>query len=115
MYTDTIAVVVLNREKLDALLKGKWEKMKQALVKGDVEGGLGYLIPASRDLYRNVLAELGPELLTDRLSSIYGLKLDIFYGRLAECGALRDIDGVVYSYPVIFIKDADGIWKIKGF
>ena len=39
IYQDTIAIVVLNRTELDALLKSKWEGMKNALIAGDIEGG----------------------------------------------------------------------------
>ena len=38
IYQHTVAITVLNRTQLDDLLKWKWEKMKEALRNGDVEG-----------------------------------------------------------------------------
>lgn len=37
VYTDTIAIVVLNRTEIDALLKDKWELKRGALAKGKIE------------------------------------------------------------------------------
>lgn len=35
-------------------------------------------------------------------------------GRGVACGALPTESGGTYSYPVIFILDENGLWKIKG-
>ena len=114
MYTDSIAIVVLNKETIDALLKGKWEGMKGALLAGNIETALNYFVEPSKDMYRNVFIQMGNDKINSRFSSIFDLRLDILYGKLSECGALRNEDGVVFSYPVTFIKDGDGIWKMMG-
>jgi len=114
-YTDTMAITVLNRAKIDSILKKKWEGMKARLIAGDIDGALGYFVEQSRNMYKSVFQQLGSMKLNDRLTSIYELKLDILYGRLAECGALRDESGVIYSYPVTFVKGEDGTWWIAGF
>jgi len=54
LYTDTIAIVVLNQVELDALLKAKWEGMKTALVNGDIEDALTYYHGVQRDKYEAI-------------------------------------------------------------
>ena len=41
MYTDSIGMTVLNKAKIDALLKSKWSKVKSLLATKDIEGALG--------------------------------------------------------------------------
>jgi len=113
-YSDTIAITVLNRETMDALLQGKWEGMKGALMGGDIETALTYFVDASKDNYRQIFTELGSDTLNSIFSAVTELKLYTAYGRLAGCGAIRVEAGGTYSYPVTFILDENGIWKILG-
>jgi PKD repeat protein len=114
-YTASIAIVVLNKTHLELIFKGKWAVMKAALFAGNIESALNYFVEPSKDMYRNVFIQMGSDKINSRFSSIFDLSLDILYGKLSECGALRNEDGVVFSYPVTFIKDGDGIWKMMGF
>jgi len=108
------AITVLNRETMDALLQGKWEGMKGALMGGDIETALTYFVDASKDNYRQIFTELGSDTLNSIFSAVTELKLYTAYGRLAGCGAIRVEAGGTYSYPVTFILDENGIWKILG-
>jgi len=107
---------VLNKAKIDAILKGKWEGMKARLIAGDIEGALGYFVFAIRDRYREMFSQLGFNKIAAILSKNTDFKLSINYGRVAECGAIKmEDDGTQYSYPVRFVLDQNGIWKIMGF
>ena len=33
----------------------------------------------------------------------------------AECELLREIDGLFYSFPVSFVADSDGRWRLWQF
>ena len=46
---------------------------------------------------------------------IIQVKLYSLSDRFAKGGVLRQESGGVYSYPVTFILDENGIWKIMGF
>jgi hypothetical protein len=35
--------------------------------------------------------------------------------QLAECWALRQESDGTHAYPVTFVKDENGIWKIMGY
>ncbi len=113
-YTDTIAIAVLNHTAIDALLKGKWNAMKMALANRDVEGAVGYFIDRSKDRYRTIF-----EVLRDQLPVITGTFVEFsiveVYDNTAEYEVVANENGVLYSYPGVFIKDGNGIWKFKDF
>ena len=117
IYTDSIAVTVLNREKMDALLKGKWEGMKRALVDQDVEGALGYFDKKSKEKYRRIL-----QILKDNLSSIAaGMEeikmVDIKqYVAKYRISRTEDIEGQTkeITYLIYLVKNENGEWKIEG-
>ena len=113
-YTDTIAVVVLNRTDVDTLLKGKWNAMKTALANRDVEGAVGYFIDRSQDRYRTIFGAL-----RDQLPVITGTFIEFsiveVYDNIAEYEVIANENGVLHSYPGVFIKDGNGIWKFKDF
>ena len=51
IYTDTVAVLVMDEATLDALLQAKWEGMKAALSSGEIEEAVGYLTQGRREMY----------------------------------------------------------------
>ncbi len=114
-YTETTIVNVLSPIDMDALLKSKWEGMKTALVSGDIETALTYFVAASRDRYRQVFTGLGGVKINSIFSSISEIKLYTLYEQVAECGAIRIESRGTYSYPLTFVQDENGIWKIIGF
>lgn len=113
-YTDTIAVAVLNQADIDALLKGKWNAMKTALANRDVEGAVGYFIDRSKERYRTIF-----EALRDQMPVITGTFVEFnivgVYENIAEYEVVANENGVLHSYPGVFIKDGNGIWKFKDF
>ena len=113
-YSDTIAITVLNKTEIDTLLKGKWEGMKGEMASGNTESALDYFMEGNRDRYRKIFEELGDEV-NKRLSEIIDVELYTTTGRVAQCGAIRIETGGVYAYPVTFVKDENGLWKIYGF
>ncbi|TAN42406.1 MAG: transglutaminase domain-containing protein [Nitrospirae bacterium] len=114
VYTDTIAITLLNKDKINALLKGKWEKMKGALIQGDIEGALVYFMERSKERYRSLFAAL-----KDQLPMIFGTFVEFnitdIYEVIAEIEIVANEDGKLYSYPGVFIKDGNGIWKLKNY
>ncbi|MFH1674414.1 MAG: hypothetical protein ABIF87_13435 [Pseudomonadota bacterium] len=53
-YTGSIAIVVYDRDTMDALLQAKWNGMKQALFDGDIEGALEYFHEKFRAKYGEI-------------------------------------------------------------
>ena len=114
-YSDTVALSVLSKEALDTLLRGKWEGMKSKLMSGDIEGAVSYFVAGSRERYGQIFSSLDNYKINSAFSNIAEMKIHTLDGRVAECGAIRNETGGTYSYPVTFVQDENGLWKIMGF
>lgn len=114
VYQDTVALTVMDKAKIDALLKGKWEGMKGALKNKDTEEAMDYFIERSKERYRGIF-----EALKDQLPVIMETFIEFnitdVYENVAEYEIVANENGVLYSYPGLFIKDGTGIWKFKDF
>jgi hypothetical protein len=100
-YFDSIVPTVLYRAKLDALLEAKWEGMKAALMRGDVEGALGYFAESSKEAYRahfNALSDILPQIAAD----IGSVRLVKVREHFAEYDLRTVQNGTAYSYQVLF-------------
>lgn len=118
VYTDTIAVVAVNTDEIDALLQQKWSGMKTALISGDIELALEAHHEHFHDKYRAIYHALG-----DNLPTLAGQMQNISMINCIEGGAKyrirqdHDVDGQIVSitYYVYFIRDEDGLWKIEKY
>ncbi len=100
---------------MEDLLGAKWEAMRTALLGGDMETALQYFVGLNREKYREIFTEFGSDKVNRIFSGISEIRLYTLYGRVAGCGAIRTETGGTYSYPVTFVRDENGIWRIKGF
>jgi hypothetical protein len=115
IYEDKIDIIAVSKAELENRLVGKWEGMKGALLSGDMEGALSFFVPGAQDRYRQVFEELGTDRISSIFSAIIRVELDTASGRAAEGGLVREENGATYSYPITFVQDQNGIWKIMGF
>lgn len=113
-YSDTIAIIVLDKVEIHALLQSKWELMKRALKQGNIEEALKYFVEKSKERYRAIF-----DVLKDQLPMIMDTFIEFnivnVYDYIAEYEIVANENGVLYSYPGLFVKDENGIWKIKDF
>jgi len=113
-YGEQIAINIIPPEELDALLKSKWSGMVNALMEKDIETALNFFSERSRPKY-----EQGFNLLMDQLPDIFSLPEEFNLVSIKDNIAIYENivhkNGVSRSYPVIFIKDENGFWKIRGF
>ena len=115
IYQDTVAVTAFSAPQLDALLRAKWEGMTSSLLTGNIENAMSYFAVGTKGEYRKKLTGLGSSGIYEIFSTISDIKLGKAYGQIAMCGAIRAEAGGTYSYPLTFIKDHNGIWKIFRF
>lgn len=113
-YTETTIINVLSKEQMDALLKGKWEGMKGFLVNGKIDSALKNFIGGQSSKYKAALVALKDQLPTIFLAEEY-LRYLSSYENWIEYDNIVLEGGIAYSYPIIFIKDENGLWKIKQF
>lgn len=112
--TTTALMQVYDRAALDASLQGKWSGMKDALRRGDIGKALDSIARSDREGYLRLLTALGPQL-----SNIDRILTDIspvsFDGDRAEYQMIRIDNGIRISHFILFVKDGDGIWRLKFF
>jgi len=117
-YTDAAAILIMDKDALDGLLKAKWNGMKTALAGGNIEGGLGYFLSQSRKRYREAFTAISADLpqifanLAD-VEMIYAKEGRVKY----RVNRLHDVNGtpVTITYYIYFVKNLQGIWQIEQF
>ena len=113
-YTDSIAITVINKAQLDALLKAKWEGMKVAMLAGNIEGAVGYFAESSQNSFRQHFTQLYTKL-SEIVADMGLLRMVRVREHFAEYDLRTTRNGTTYSFQVLFIHDLDGIWKIRSY
>ena len=113
-YSDTIAITVFSKTEMDTLLKGKWEGMKGGLSQGNIEKALKYIAAPSQNMYRYNF-ELMSSLLPAIAQDMGNITLVKIVDNLAEYEMTATQDGQTLSFYVEFVRDTDGIWKIRFY
>ena len=85
-----------------------------SLSRGDINQALESVAITERDDYRKLLTALGPQFsrIDTILTNISLVSLD---NDRAEYQMIRIDNGVRISHFVLFVKDQDGIWRLKFF
>ena len=113
-FTEDAVVNVLSRNDMDVLLISKWNGMKDGLSRGDIEKALKHFAGPSQKVYRYNF-----ELMSSLLPAIAGEMGDItlvdITGDTAEYEMRAVQDGRALSFYVEFVRDEDGIWRIRFY
>jgi len=113
-FTCSTIVQVYDLNQINALLQGKWMALKESLGRGDINQALESIVIAEREGYARLLSALGSQLsnIDTILTDISFVSLD---GDRAEYQMIRIDNGVRISHFVLFVKDLDGIWRLRFF
>ncbi|PWB78676.1 MAG: hypothetical protein C3F08_08215 [Candidatus Methylomirabilota bacterium] len=113
-FTCSTIVQVYDLNQINALLQGKWMALKESLGRGDINQALESIVIAERKGYARLLSALGSQLsnIDTILTDISFFSLD---GDRAEYQMIRIDNGVRISHFVLFVKDLDGIWRLRFF
>jgi hypothetical protein len=115
VYTDTIATVVQNKTSLESLISSKWMNIRSALMAGDVENALKNFVATSQQRYRDVFNQMSAVRINAIFSGITDVKIQSQNENIVECDVIRqEVKGAI-AYPVTFILDSSGMWKVFGF
>jgi len=95
-------------------LISQWTAMKAVLRAGDVEGALRYIAWDSRSRFREVFRNLTvePAKIDSVLTDLHVVKIG---SDDADCEMLRTDNGRRRSYFVRFVRDYDGVWRVRTF
>jgi len=111
--------LVLDQEVLDALLKAKWNGMREALVDGDIEKALTYHHEIERADYETIYNLLGTSALQIKASEMQNIELVFIEGERAKYRIRRDNtfkgEIVTMTYYIYFSKDENGLWVIERY
>ena len=113
-YEETTIINVLSRDEIDALLKGKWGSMINFLSRGDTTRALSHIASNSQVAYKTMFSVLSGQL-SSILATAKEFNLIGIGDGVAKYKLLTIEGGKTYSYEIIFIKDDNGLWKIKEF
>ncbi len=113
LYQDTVSVAVLSATRIDALLRAKWEGMKEALSNQDIEAATSYFASHARETYKRLLEGLKPLLpqIAEELNRTAVDRISI-KNNVAIYEIIVSRNGTAFSFQLQFIRDDDGVWKI---
>lgn len=80
---------------------------------GDATTAINYFEDSVTEKYSRIFTDLGSDL-PSIAASLEDITLISFTGDIAEYAIGRNQDGKRYIYFIYFMKDENGIWKIKG-
>jgi hypothetical protein len=113
--TATALVQVLDIDDLNVLLQSKWTSIKDSLRQGNIDDALDSIAEESRERYQGIFNTLSSEL--SQIDSILTyIQLVTVRGNQAEFTMLRTSSGSVErSFYILFVRDNDGIWRLRTF
>ncbi len=113
-YQDSVAIMVTNQNQMDIMFRGKWDGMRSALAIGDLNTAINFFEAGSQETYRTQFTTLQPVLgaISNEMGQINLVKI---VDSRAEYEIITTRNGVTYSFYLLFVKDRNGLWKIKQF
>ncbi len=94
--------------------EGIWEQFKAALAAGDANTALNFISETSKDTYAEVFQIIEPDLPAFA-AGMGDLIFDSQEEAKVKYEMTHQVGEITYLFPVIFIKDDDGNWRIFNF
>jgi hypothetical protein len=100
---------------LERQLSTTWNNMRQALKVRNIEGALAYFTESTRDSFRDQFTAMKKDLpeIAKEMGEARLVKFE--EDSIAECDIRRVENGETYSFMLQFVRDYDGIWRIRTF
>jgi hypothetical protein len=100
---------------LDTLLRSKWDAMRDALSKSEIDRAVSYFSDSTKNSYRKIFSALCPKECKQLAQDLGNIQFIKEMGYSAEYDLRRSENGKEYSYQLIFEKTMDGEWNIRSF
>jgi hypothetical protein len=118
VYTEAVKVLVIDAQALDAMLREKWSRMKDALIAADVQKALTSFHSGTKSDYDDIFSALGTQL-PGIASAMREVEPVYFDEKVAKYRIKREemVQGKMYdiSYYIYFVRDSNGLWQIESF
>lgn len=116
VFLASAVVEVLDRAAIDTRLQARWTAVRDALSRSDVPAALAHFATASRDAYQDQLTALSGVGALGQIAADLGAIAPVrVLDRAAEYELRAVQRGTAYSFHVLFVVDADGVWRLRGF
>ena len=104
LYSDTVAIRIMDTAMLDAMLREKWEGMKTSLAAGDIQGAMAYFTYPSQEKYTKIFTAIG-ENLPEFVSNMEDIGNVYMRDRVAKYRIKRDqeVNGQIYKITLLYI------------
>lgn len=114
IYSDEVVIRIYDRSELDTLLQNRWSSMIDNLNTGDTASALVFMHGESQHIFETVFGNMLSRM-TEFMSTYDSVTLLSVSGNEAQYKISTVEDGIRYKYPLYFIKDNNGLWKIFSF
>ena len=115
LYSDTVAIILFERDELDNLLRETWELLRNALRNNDIEEALLHIAPSRVVDYRKIFNALTPDKRAKIADEMQDIQLIDMAGGSVEYDIRTVREGRECSFLLRFEMDDDGLWKIEFF
>lgn len=115
VYRDTVGIVVHSEAGIDAMLRSKWEDMRTALSRNDIEAAVKVFSSATKRAYANAFGMMTQEQRAEFVQELGTIRFVKMVENFVEYEVLTTREGKVYSFYLTFEKGEDGLWKIRAF
>ena len=109
------SIEVYDRARLETRLRSEWSGFKTAMRAADPAVAASFVHRDRRAAWAEYFSRLTPAQRAATEALFTDLTLVATAPGRAECDMLRDEDGLLYSFPVSFVLDGDGGWKLWQF
>ena len=113
-YHEYFLVNALSEAEIDNLLQSKWTAVMEALAQGDVNAAIDLFLDSSQQAYLEQFNAFSP-VLSVIANDMQDIRLVSVEGNAAEYEIITLRSGTAYSYYLLFVRDSNGLWKIKVF
>ena len=114
-FTDTVSVLVLDRDTLDSLLRAKWEGMRTSLANNDINAAASFFSSEKKEAKSGEFSALSESQRLNLVQELEDIEFIKMMGRSVEYDIRIFRDETEYSFYLLFEMDNDGLWKIRGF
>src|SRR5262245_45839539 len=116
VFGASAVVEVLDRAVIDTRLQARWNALRDSLSRSDVAAAVALFATASRDAYQDQLTALAGVGALGQIAADLGTITPVrVLDRAAEYELRAVQRGTAYSFHVLFVVDADGVWRLRVF
>jgi hypothetical protein len=108
----SFALSVVDPTALNQVLQDLWVRMTAKVKMGDIPGAVKVFVQGQRQSFQSVLQDLQPDPVT-AVGQLGTLSPRSATADDAEYRLVRQSGGTTRAFPVFFIRDRDGVWRIS--